>query len=81
MKIRSKPTGRLKLLPGLDETLGFLPNEFVNNEDPLHDSPYKNLEDNIVADPNFYLKLLYVYSDIAEPQIVGHMVALLLRVI
>lgn len=81
VKIGLKPTARIKLLPGLAESLGFIPKEFSNNDDPVRDSPFKYFEGMKVADPNFDLKLLYIYSDIAEPQIVGHTVSPLLRVI
>lgn len=81
VKLGLKPTAKIKLHPGLAEALGFRPAEFTNDDYPSRNSTFKYFESPNVADPNFDLKLFYIYSDIVEPQIVGHTVAPLLRVI
>lgn len=81
VKISLKPTCKVKLLPGLAECLGFDPCELINDDYPSRNSPYKVFESPRVADPNEDYKLLYIYSDIVENQILGDVVAPLLRVI
>ena len=61
--------------------MGFPPGEFANEEEPIRENREKNFESPNVADPNYDFKLLCIYSNIVEPQIVGHTVAPLLRVV
>lgn len=80
VKINLKPSARVELLPGLAECLGFEPGEIVNDEYPTRESPSKTFESPFTADPNFDFKLLYIYNDLVDPQIVGDTIAPLLRV-
>ena len=81
VKITLTSGAKLKLSPGLAESLGFTPGEYANEEEPIRENREKIFEAPNVADPNYDFKLLYIYSDIVEPQIVGHTVAPLLRVV
>lgn len=81
VKINLKGNARVELLPGLAECLGFQPCLLANEEYPARDSLSITYESPAIADPHSDLKLLYIYNDIAEPQIVGDTVAPLLRVI
>lgn len=81
VKIGLKPDARVHLLPGLAQCLGFDPVELLNEDYPSRDSPLKYYESPRIADPNSDFRLMYVYNDIVEPQIVGDILAPLLRVI
>lgn len=77
VKVSLKKYAQLKFLSGLAECLGFPPGEVVSNVS----TPSSTFESPFIADPHADFKLLYLYSDIVEPQIVGDTVAPLLRVI
>ena len=81
VKLSITSGAKITLSQGLAESLGFAPGDYANEEEPTRENILKVFEGTNVADPNYDLKLLYIYSDIIEPQIVGHTVAPLLRVI
>lgn len=77
VQIQVKNKARVILYDGLAQLLGFNPTEIDSSD--LHpeitvDSPY-------VADPSAHFRVLLVYTDIVEPQIVGNVLAPLLRIV
>lgn len=74
VKATLTPHTRLKLSAALAEIFGFEPTKFTAPNSDL------NVTGNLVADLNSPFSLLYVYSDIVDPQLVGDIHAPLLRV-
>lgn len=80
VKVVLKDKARLIFHEGLAECLGFPPGE-VGDNSSVQISGTRYIQSPNVADPNFDFKLLYIYSDIVDSQIIGDSVAPLLRVI
>jgi len=77
VRIRVKNNARVILHKSLAEKLGFEPVVIAAKNgriEAFEESPY-------VADPNTHYKTLFVYTDIVEPQIVGDVLAPLLRMV
>lgn len=77
VSIKVKNKARVVLYDGLAQMLGFDSCEITSTENQQEAevvSPY-------VADPCAHYRVLMVYSDIAEPQIVGDVLAPLLRIV
>lgn len=77
VRVTLRKNARINFDPGLAESLGFPPGnvgEPFAGSSMYFDSPF-------AADPHADFKLMYIYSDLVEPQIVGDTVAPLLRVI
>lgn len=75
--ITVKNNARVILYDGLAQMLGFEPTE-ISSPDPNIDA---KVESPNVADPCAHYRVLLLYSDIVEPQIVGDIVAPLLRIV
>lgn len=77
VRINVKNNARVILHDGLAQMLGFDPCEIASIDENLEiteDSPY-------VADPCAHYRVLMLYSDIVEPQVVGDVLAPLLRIV
>lgn len=77
VRIRVKNNAKVLLYDGLAQMLGFDACEIECNPDQSEktvDSPY-------VADPCAHYRVLLVYTDIVQPQIVGDVLAPLLRIV
>lgn len=77
VRIQVKNKARVILHDGLCQLLGFDPDEIETVEENVEatvESPY-------VADPCAHYRVLMVYTDIVEPQIIGDVVAPLLRIV
>ena len=77
VRIKVKNNAKVVLHDGLAQMLGFDPCEISSNEaqpEKIVDSPY-------VADPCAHYRVLMVYSDIVVPQVVGDVLAPLLRIV
>lgn len=75
--IQVKNNARVILHDGLSQMLGFDPCEiqsFEESAEVTYCSPY-------VADPCAHYRVLMLYSDIVEPQIIGDVLAPLLRIV
>ncbi|GBO37734.1 hypothetical protein AVEN_30389-1 [Araneus ventricosus] len=79
VKLQLSNGATLKLSDRLSENLGFVPGE-VLGENVLHDTTYA-IESPFIADPNIDLYLLYIYTDIIQPEMVGGVFAPLLRIV
>lgn len=77
VRIHVKNKAKVVLYDGLAQTLGFDPCEIASTED----QPEKIIDSPYVADPCAHYKILLVYSDIVQPQIVGDVQAPLLRIV
>ncbi|GBM48096.1 hypothetical protein AVEN_34416-1 [Araneus ventricosus] len=71
VKIRTEKKLKVVLEEGLSDLLGFLP----------HDVDEGVAQSSFVADPQAAFPVFYVYSDIVQPVVVGHVEAPLLRVV
>ncbi len=77
VRIKVKKNAKVILHEGLSQMLGFEPCVIEcaeGEEEKIVDSPY-------VADPCAHYRVLMIYSDIVQPQIVGDVLAPLLRIV
>lgn len=75
VNIKVKNNAKVILHNGLCQMLGFEPTEIHSYGDEINiQSPY-------IADPCAHYRVLLIYTDIVEPQIVGDVVAPLLRIV
>jgi len=76
VQIKVKNKGKVILHDGLAQILGFKPTEITSeaHTETISLSPF-------VADPTAHFHVLMVYTDIVEPQLVGDVLAPLLRVV
>lgn len=77
VRVTLRKNAQINFDAGLAESLGFPPGnvgDIFAGYSASFDSPF-------VADPHADFKLIYIYTDIVEPQIVGDTVAPLLRVV
>lgn len=77
VSVNVKDGAKVIMHNGLAQMLGFEPCEiasFDSNIEQTEESPY-------VADPCAHYRVLLIYSDIVEPQIVGDVLAPLLRIV
>ncbi|GFT09034.1 uncharacterized protein F54H12.2 [Trichonephila clavipes] len=70
VKIKTKEHAKVFLHKGFSILLGFEPGEIKGK-----------VESSYIADPNASFPLIYVYSDLVEPQIVGDVQAPLLKIV
>ncbi|GFV51104.1 uncharacterized protein TNCV_4743811 [Trichonephila clavipes] len=70
VKIKTKEHAKVFLHKGFSKLLGFEPGEIKGK-----------VESSYIADPNASFPLIYVYSDLVEPQIVGDVQAPLLKIV
>ncbi|GBM31690.1 hypothetical protein AVEN_157883-1 [Araneus ventricosus] len=77
VQIKAKEKARVILHEGLSQMLGFDPTEIVSN----HPNIETVVESPLVADPCAHYRVLFLYTDIVEPQIVGDVFAPLLRIV
>lgn len=77
VNIKVKNNARVVLYDGLAQMLGFEPCEINSTTE----QPEKTVHSPYVADPCAHYRVLMVYSDIVEPQIVGDVLAPLLRIV
>ncbi|GBM42280.1 hypothetical protein AVEN_234997-1 [Araneus ventricosus] len=70
VKIKTEKKSKVVLIEGLCDLLGFHPHVVEGVE-----------ESSFVADPHAAFPVFYVYSDIVQPVVVGHVEAPLLRVV
>ncbi|GFX09158.1 uncharacterized protein TNCV_4167371 [Trichonephila clavipes] len=70
VKIKTKEHAKVFLHKGFSKLLGFEPCEIKGK-----------VESSYIADPNASFPLIYVYSDLVEPQIVGDVQAPLLKIV
>ncbi|GBN79990.1 hypothetical protein AVEN_183682-1 [Araneus ventricosus] len=78
VKLQLSNGATLKLSDRLSENLGFVPGE-VLGENVVRDTTLA-IESPFIADPNVDLYLLYIYTDIIQPEMVGGVFAPLLRI-
>ncbi|GBN09060.1 hypothetical protein AVEN_126254-1 [Araneus ventricosus] len=69
VKLQLSNDATLKLSDRLSENLGFVPGE-VLGENVVRDTTYA-IGSPFIADPNVDLYLLYIYTDIIQPEMVG----------
>ncbi|GBL79972.1 hypothetical protein AVEN_29004-1 [Araneus ventricosus] len=79
VKLQLSNGATLKLSDRLSENLVFVPGE-VLGENVVRDTTYA-IESPFIADPNVDLYLLYIYTDIIQPEMVGGVFAPLLRIV
>lgn len=79
VKLQLTKGATLRLSKGLAESLGFNHQEVLGKNFRPEGHALHFIESPFVADPNVDLHLLYIYSDITQPEIVGDIVAPLLR--
>lgn len=72
--IKTEENARVILNEGIGDLLGFDSVKIGGSAENSVQSPY-------IADPNALFSVMYVYSDIVEPQIVGDIQAPLLRIV
>ncbi len=77
VQITVKNNAKLVLYPGLAEMLGFEPMEITSFDASIETTVVSPL----VADPSAHYRVLMIYTDVVEPQIVGDVLAPLLRVV
>ncbi|GBN39472.1 hypothetical protein AVEN_51774-1, partial [Araneus ventricosus] len=77
VQIKVKGKARVILHDGLSQMLGFDPTEIVSN----HPNVETVVESPLVADTCAHYRVLFLYTDIVEPQIVGDVFAPLLRIV
>lgn len=77
VKIKVKGNARVILHDGLCQMLGFKPTEIFSTEPNIETV----VESPLVADPCAHYRVLFLYTDIVEPQIVGDIFAPLLRIV
>ncbi|GBL65018.1 hypothetical protein AVEN_1362-1 [Araneus ventricosus] len=77
VQIKVKGKARVILHDGLSKMLGFDPTEIVSN----HPNVETVVESPLVPDPCAHYRVLFLYTDIVEPQIVGDVFAPLLRIV
>lgn len=77
VSVRVKKNCRVILHNGLAELLGFEPMQIIN------DTPNseKVVEGSFIADPRMHYRILMLYTDIIESQIVGDVLAPLLKIV
>lgn len=79
VKLQLTNGATLRLSKGLAESLGFDHNETLGENIIPPNTIF--IESPFVADPNVDLHLLYIYTDIIQPEMVGGIVAPLLRIL
>nr|DAC81379.1 TPA_asm: penton [Parasteatoda house spider adintovirus] len=79
VKLQLTNGATLRLSKGLAESLGF-PHDETLGENVIPPGTL-SIESPFVADPNVDLHLLYIYADIIQPEMVGDVVAPLLRIL
>ncbi|XP_035204746.1 uncharacterized protein LOC118206051 [Stegodyphus dumicola] len=77
VKIKVKNNAKVILHDGLAQMLGFEPMEITSTDD----SSETVVESPFAADPCAHYRVLMIYTDIVEPQIVGDVLAPLLRIV
>lgn len=77
VRIRVKNNARVILYTGIAEMLGFRPTVIAST----NDRGDVTIESEFAADPSSHFKVLFVYTDIVDPQVVGDVLAPLLRIV
>lgn len=77
VQIKVRGNARVILHPGMAELLGFDSMEFGSE----HSNAEISLESRYIPDPCARFRVLMIYTDIIEPQIVGNILAPLLKIV